>query len=420
MDVLMPQLGETVAEGKISAWFKSVGDQVRAGDNLFEVETDKTAMEVPTLVSGVVAEIRVSAGETVPVGTIVAVIGQAGAAVAAAAPKLPAKAAKMAEPAAAAMISPAAASAVSAPSMARVSVPYDPFREVRAPEHAYGRAGLPHGVAITPLARRLAAEARVDLGTVRGSGPQGRVVARDVEAHKAAAAPRPPPGAQLLGLFDPASFELVAHDSPQRLRAARLVAAKQSIPHFYIRRDVSLDALLALIEKVKALHPALHITLRHCVVKALAVALTQVTGANVRWGGEQMLRFRQADIALGADTGRSTVIRAANGKSLGAIAAEIAAGTDADAQGSYGVSAVWDMSADGVSATAAIVQPPHVTALSIGAIEQRAVVRKGQIAAESRSTLTLCCDHRAIDGVAGARLMRACVTLLERPMLLIL
>ncbi len=301
----------------------------------------------------------------------------------------------------------------------RASVPYDPFREVRAPERNHGRARLPNGAAITPLARRLAAEARIDLSAVAGSGPHGRVVARDVEARRPAAPPTSSLDAAIVGLFDPASFDTVPHDTGTRFHAEQVAAAKRSIPHFYIRRDVSLDPALALLEKVNALNPASQITIRDCVVKSLATALTQVPDANVRWNGDQMLRFQQADIAIHTDTTSSKVIRGANGKSLGAIAGEIAAAPHADAH-LYGVSAVWDVSASSISATAAIVSPPHVTALSIGAIETRAAVRDGHIVAESRSTLTLCCDHRAIDGVVGAQLMSACVALLERPMMLIL
>jgi pyruvate dehydrogenase E2 component (dihydrolipoamide acetyltransferase) len=266
----------------------------------------------------------------------------------------------------------------------------------------------------------MAAEARIDLSALRGSGPNGRVVARDVEARGAAAPPASRANAALASLFDPASFDIVPHDARQRVRAEQVTAAKRSIPHFYIRRDVVLDPLLALLERVNTFDPALQIELRDCVVKALAIALTRVPDANVRWGDDQMLRFRQADIAIGTAAENTPVIRAANGKGLGAIAKEFAAAAESDAQHFYGVSAVWDMSASGVDTTAAIVRPPHVTALSIGTIEQRAVVREGQVVAESRSTLTLCCDHRAIDGVIGAELMTACVTLLERPMMLIL
>jgi pyruvate/2-oxoglutarate dehydrogenase complex dihydrolipoamide acyltransferase (E2) component len=372
MDVLMPQLGETVAEGKISAWFKSVGEQVNAGDKLFEVETDKTAMDVPATAAGVVAEIRVSAGETVPVGTVVAVIeNRAGSTVAII--KTPGAPKKEAEGKSPSDIS--AATPAQTQEMRRASAPYDPFREVRAPERNYGSARLSDGTAITPLARRRAAEADIDLSGIRGSGPRGRVVAQDVVTHAG---------------------------------AAQATIAKHSVPHFYVRRDVSLDPVLGLIEKVNAHDPALQITLRDCVVKALAAALTQVAE----------LRFQQADIAIEAVGVDAKVIRAANGKGLGAIAKAAAATSDAPERD--GVAAVWDMSARGADATAAIVRPPHIAALTVGAIEQGTAVRDGRIVAQNRCTLTLCCDRRVIDGGVGDRLINTCAARLERPMMLIL
>src|SRR5215470_6301497 len=182
MDVLMPQLGETVAEGKITKWFKAAGDKVAPGDNLFEIETDKVSMEVPSTETGVLAEIRVGAGEVALVGAIVAVIAGAGGAVAeapkAAAPTaaVPAAAAPQQSRAAVPAAAPAVAQPVGAP------IKLDPFFEVRTPVRNYGPAKLPGGAAVTPLARRLASDAGIDLPRVKGSGPHGRIVARDVEA----------------------------------------------------------------------------------------------------------------------------------------------------------------------------------------------------------------------------------------------
>jgi pyruvate dehydrogenase E2 component (dihydrolipoamide acetyltransferase) len=421
MDVLMPQLGETVAEGKISAWFKSVGDQVNAGDNLFEVETDKTAMEVPTTVGGVVAEIRVAAGETVPVGTVIAIIADSAGAIKASPPATGLSAPRKPAPRAPAVAPNAPTVAPSLIGAPRAATPYDPFREVRAPEHNFGPARLPSGIPITPLARRMASEAGIDLRAINGSGPGGRIVASDVEAGVASAPSAPVLSGKLVGMFDPASFEIVPHDAGRRRQAMQVAAAKRSIPHFYLRRDVSLDPLLTLVEKVNALDPSPQITLRDCVVKALAMALTQVTDANVRWTDDHMLRFRQVDITIATSADNTRAIRAADHKSVGAIARECAAsGTEPNGAESQGVSEVWDMSATGVGASAAIVLPPHVTALTIGAIGQYAVVREGAIAIENRCMLTLSCDHRAIDGVVGARLISACAALLERPMALML
>ncbi len=180
MDVLMPQLGETVAEGKITKWFKSAGEQVQPGDNLFEIETDKVSMEVPSTTAGVLAEIRVPAGEVAPVGAVVGVIA-GGAGATAAAPKAAAdRSADLPNslPKSLPIARSTASAAMSEPEPSRVTL--DPFLEVRTPERNYGPARLPDGATVTPLARRLAGEAGIDLSQLRGSGPRGRIVARDI------------------------------------------------------------------------------------------------------------------------------------------------------------------------------------------------------------------------------------------------
>ena len=210
MNILMPQLGETVAEGKITKWFKSAGDAVQPGDNLFEIETDKVSMEVPATEAGVLSEIRVSEGEIVPVGAIVAIIGGAGATVSSA-PK-PAPAAAQAPKTPAAPVTAAPASNQTPPPAAAPQKPIklDPFFEVRTPARNFGPARLSGGITVTPLARRLATEAGIDLSRLRGSGPHGRIVAQDV-----ASAPRPAahaaisegPGAeQVKALYEPGSY----------------------------------------------------------------------------------------------------------------------------------------------------------------------------------------------------------------------
>ena len=224
MDVLMPQLGETVAEGKITQWFKSAGDTVNPGDNLFEIETDKVSMEVPSTTAGTLAEIRVPAGEIAPVGAVVAVIADgAGAAANAAAASSPAAPPR-----------PASSAAPATPASAAAPVKLDPFFEVRTPARNFGPARLPGGTSVTPLARRLAAEAGIDLGRISPSGPHGRIVARDVEAATSQAAPtmepRPPvaPAAgaeQIKALYRDVPFEELSLDGMRRTIAARLIQA---------------------------------------------------------------------------------------------------------------------------------------------------------------------------------------------------
>src|SRR5580658_9795093 len=313
MNILMPQLGETVAEGKITKWFKSAGDAVQPGDNLFEIETDKVSMEVPATEAGVLTEIRVSEGEVVPVGAVVAVIGGAG--VAAAAAPSPGAAASKPSPAVADTSKPSAAAApVSAPKTPAAPAPQqpiklDPFFEVRTPARNFGPAKLPGGASVTPLARRLASEAGIDLSRLRGSGPHGRIVARDIEA-----APRPAahaPLAQGLGaeqikaLFDPAGYEEVPLDSMRKTIAARLQHAKQTIPHFYLTSDIAIDRLIALREEANAGapkdrdgNPAFKLSLNDFIIRALAQALQQVPAANAAWAGDRILRFKHSDIGV--------------------------------------------------------------------------------------------------------------------------
>src|SRR5271163_3648793 len=190
MNILMPQLGETVAEGKITKWFKSAGDAVQPGDNLFEIETDKVSMEVPAIEAGVLSEIRVSEGEIALVGAVVGVIGGAGGAAASAPKAAPAAAAATKPPASPAAPPPVSARPAPSAPAPQQPIKLDPFFEVRTPARNFGPARLSGGIFVTPLARRLASEAGIDLSRLRGSGPHGRIVARDVEgAPRPAAAP---------------------------------------------------------------------------------------------------------------------------------------------------------------------------------------------------------------------------------------
>src|SRR5271157_4114650 len=213
MNILMPQLGETVAEGKITKWFKSAGDAVKPGDNLFEIETDKTSMEVPATEAGILREIRVLEGEVAPVGAIVGVIGDAAGATASA-PSGPAPARPASRVATAPVDDRAPLPASKAP---QPPIKLDPFFEVRTPDRNFGPARLPGGVTVTPLARRLAAEAGIDLKRLPGSGPRGRIVANDVESAPRPSAPQASPvpiaggrtAEEIKALYDPGSYEEV-------------------------------------------------------------------------------------------------------------------------------------------------------------------------------------------------------------------
>ena len=432
MNILMPQLGETVAEGKITKWFKAAGDAVQPGDNLFEIETDKVSMEVPATEAGVLSEIRVAEGEVAPVGAIVGVIGNAVGATAAQTKSAPAQA-----PASPVANSPAA---ISADPPASRPVKLDPFFEVRTPAHNFGPARLSGGVTITPLARRLASETGIDLSRLRGSGPHGRITARDVEN-----APRTAPGARLAvmsqgvtadevkSLYDPASYAEMPLDGMRRTIAARLLQAKQTIPHFYLTADIAIDRLKELREDANASapegrdgNPAFKLSLNDFIVRALALALQRVPAANAVWAGDRILRFRHSDIgvAVALDGGLITpVIRAAETKSVSVISTEMkdlaARARDKklkpqEYQG--GSAAISNLGMYGVREFAAIINPPHATILAIGAARRQAVEKEGGgVAFASLLTATLSCDHRVVDGALGAELLAAFRGYVEKP-----
>ena len=438
MDVLMPQLGETVAEGKITKWFKSAGEQVKPGDNLFEIETDKVSMEVPSTTTGVLAEIRVPAGDVAPVGAIVAVIADGSAAQ----PSRAAASAPPPAPAAKPAASPAATTAAAPVAEIRQDsrpIKLDPFFEVRTPDRNFGPARLSGGVTVTPLARRLAAESGIDLSRLSGSGPHGRIVARDVET-----APRParaplaaraegPSADEVKALFAPDAYEEVPLDGMRRTIAARLTQAIQTIPHFYLTADVEIDRLIKLREeanlgapKDKDGNPAFKLSLNDFIIRALALALQRVPAANAAWAGDRILRFKHADIgvAVALDGGLITpVIRSAETKSVSAISAEMkdlsARARDkklkpSDYQG--GSAAISNLGMYGVREFSAIINPPHATILAVGAARRQAVEKPdGGVAFASFLAVTLSCDHRVLDGAVGAELLAAFKDFVEMP-----
>ncbi|HEX5212369.1 MAG TPA: dihydrolipoamide acetyltransferase family protein [Pseudolabrys sp.] len=440
MDVLMPQLGETVAEGKIVKWFKTAGDAVKPGENLFEIETDKTSMEVPSTVAGTLTDIRFQIGEVAKVGAVVAVIAAAG---------------ESAKPKAAAASAPRQSPFVPAQTgtqgqqrpdprlrgderIETGSFAYpnmDPFREVRTPERNFGPAKLPGGASTTPLARRLAGERGIDLSRVPGSGPHGRIVAADVEkaapARGAALAARAS-AAQVKALYDGVAYEEVALDGMRATIARRLVEAKQTIPHFYLTADLDVGRLIALREEANAAapekdgQPAFKLSLNDFIIKGWAAALQRNPAANAVWAEDRILRFAHSDIgvAVALDGGLITpVIRNAETKSLASISAEMRDLAERarakklkphDYQG--GASAISNLGMYGVREFAAIINPPHATILAVGATRRAPLeTEDGAVKFISQMTVTLSCDHRVVDGALGAELLAAFKTYIEKP-----
>jgi pyruvate dehydrogenase E2 component (dihydrolipoamide acetyltransferase) len=456
MEILMPQLGETVTEGKITVWFKSVGDSVAPGDNLFEIETDKVSMEVPSTTTGVLAEIRVATGAVALVGAVVAVIADAGSAAATTTPlvaegdgqkrqahgELPRQ--RDGERGGGPIHRSGTPSpqpwSPSAPSAPAAPIKLDPFFEVRTPALNYGAAKLAGGTVVTPLARRLAGEAGIDLARLTGSGPHGRIVARDVESALARGTPRAPsagiagPSAeQIMALYRDSAFEEVPLDAMRRTIATRLVQAKQTIPHFYLTADVDIGRLLSLREEANAAapkdrdgNPAFKLSVNDLIIKAWAAALQRVSAANAVWAEDRILRFRHSDIgiAVAIDGGLITpVLRQADLKSLGAISAEMRQLAErararhlkpSEYQG--GASAISNLGMYGVREFAAIINPPQATILAVGAARRQAVERPdGGVAFASVMSVTLSCDHRVVDGALGAQLLAAFRGFVEQP-----
>jgi pyruvate dehydrogenase E2 component (dihydrolipoyllysine-residue acetyltransferase) len=469
MDVLMPQLGETVAEGKITQWFKSAGDAIQPGDNLFEIETDKVSMEVPSTTGGVLAEIRVPAGAVAPVGAVVAVIADSAEAGAAASPAAAPRTATSAiaqppsDPHAgkggerqtpllqrmAGMASFASELPPTPPAK------LDPFREVRTPDRNYGPAKLPGGIVITPLARRLAAEARLEPAHIKGSGPLGRIVARDVERARAltpptalASPPHPPPhaGKGREGAAGPGEIAALYRDTPlvevplDAMRvtiAKRLVHAAQTVPHFYLSADIEIAGLLELREAANADaandadgKQEFKLSLNDLLIKAWAAALQRVPEANAVWAQDRILRLKHSDIAVAValEGGLITpIIRKAETKSLSSISNEMkdlaARGRERKLQPNEyqgGSSTISNLGMYGVREFAAVINVPQATILAVGAARRQAVEEAdGGVRFASVMSVTLSCDHRVVDGALGAQLLAAFKSLVEKPTLML-
>jgi pyruvate dehydrogenase E2 component (dihydrolipoamide acetyltransferase) len=418
MNILMPQLGETVSEGTITTWYKSVGDIIKAGDSLFEIETDKTSMEVPSTVAGTLTEIRTPSGTTVPVGSVVAILQDVAA---------PAK--------------PAAAMAQVAGPTGAMS---DPLNPVRTPNKNFGPATLASGIKVTPLARRLAAQTGVDLNHVAGSGAHGRIMAKDIQGGAKAPTAQPTQtvrpvasvtpsatSAQIIAAFSDTPFVEVPLDGMRRTIAKRLQESKQTIPHFYLSVDVAMDRLAQLRSEANALAAGrFKLTINDFVIKALGMALTRVPDANAVWAEDRILRFKQANVgvAVAVEGGLFTpVIRGVESKSISVLSNEMKelarrarerALKPTEYQG--GSITISNLGSYGVSSFLAIVNPPQSAILAVGAAERRPLEgTDGTIRFGTFMSVTLSCDHRVIDGALGAQLLAAFKALIESPVSLL-
>ena len=449
-EILMPALSPTMEEGKLAKWLVKEGQAVKPGDILAEIETDKATMEVEAIDDGVVGKLLIAAGtEKVKVNTPIAVLMAAGETSAPAqgvrpigptpSQAQPAQSAKA--PAAASVIPmpPAAASPPSAPAVVTAAAPATTTERIFA----------------SPLARRLADAKGIAISALRGSGPHGRIVQRDVEAaatagatalKPAALAPRtmaaisapsggtavaPMADDKILALYEKSSYEVVAHDGMRRIIAERLTQSKSTIPHFYLSLDCRLDTLLAARERINAAAPkdaarAYKLSVNDFVIKALALALQKVPGANATWTTQGMLRHRHSDVgvAVAVEGGLFTpVIRHAELKTLGEISNEMKDLAErarkrrlAPHEYQGGTTSISNLGMFGIKNFDAVINPPHATILAVGAGEKRPVVSTaGSLEVATVMSCTLSCDHRVVDGALGAELLNAFKQLIEDP-----
>ncbi|MHA1571474.1 MAG: dihydrolipoamide acetyltransferase family protein [Alphaproteobacteria bacterium] len=409
-EVIMPKVDMDMATGQISKWFAAEGDEVVKGSCLFEIETDKAAMEVEAPADGILRDITGDGGQDIPVGQVIGWIFAEG---------------ETYVPQATDLAPTQMATAVPAPTPAP--------RAEQAPAMDSGE------VRATPLARRLARNANLDLSAIPGSGPRGRIQKADIERFKETAPTHQPPAVgapsdeRILNLFEPGRYDLVPHDNMRKVIARRLVESKSTVPHFYLLAECQVDRLLSLRREInESLAAARKVSVNDMIVKALAKALIEVPDANVSWTQPRMIKHHHVDVgvAVAIPGGLITpIVRNAEEKSLSAIAAEtkdlaVRARDRKLDPSEYrgGTTAISNLGMFGTREFSAIINPPHATILAVGAAGRRPIILDDgeTVAAATMMTITLSTDHRAVDGALAAKLLDAVKRHLEDPFLLLI
>lgn len=425
-EILMPALSPTMEEGTLSKWHVKEGDTVSSGDILAEIETDKATMEFEAIDEGVIGKIMIAEGtEGVKVNAVIAVLledGETAADIGTTSAAGPA-----AQPAAAAEAAPAGSPETAAPA------PAAPVKDGTR-------------VFATPLARRIAADKGLDITSVVGSGPHGRIVKADVENAQAgpvaapvasapvsaAAAPTGPSTNAVLKTYENRPHQEIKLDGMRKIIASRLTEAKQTVPHFYLRRDIHLDALLEFRSQLnKQLEPrGIKLSVNDFIIKACGLALQQVPEANAVWAGDRTLQFEKSDVAVAVaiEGGLFTpVLQDAESKSLSALSAEMkdlaARARDrklAPHEYNGGSFAISNLGMFGIDNFDAIINPPHAAILAVGAGTKKPIVgADGELTVGTVMSTTLSVDHRVIDGALGANLLNAIKGNLENPMMML-
>jgi len=432
--IQMPALSPTMTEGKLTKWLKKEGDKISAGDAIAEVETDKSNLEVEAYEDGYLLKIVVKEDQSVPVGAPIAYLGEKGE--------------KVSAEAAPAVRAPAPVEERQRSTSPEVREPSAPAREpVRAPPQAAAKIVSPPGGQVVPLRREEAAEADgrlrasplakrmahdqgVDLTSLHGTGPQGRIIKRDIEAalSQGATARKPVPIGSPLVQFERRPPETLPLSSMRRVIAQRLSEVKPGVPHFYLTVDIEMDEAMKIREE--ALSAETKVSVNDIIVKAAAIALRRMPKLNVALQGDRVVQYHTADvgIAVAIDDGLITpIVRDADLKGLAAIAAEARELAERARKRSLkpeeytgGSITVSNLGMFGIDWFIAVINPPQAAIVAVGAVSERPVVRDGQVSVRRMMSATLSGDHRIIDGALGAQYLGELKALLEHPMRLLL
>jgi pyruvate dehydrogenase E2 component (dihydrolipoamide acetyltransferase) len=431
--VIMPKLSPTMEEGQISRWLKKEGDKVAMGEPLAEIDTDKATMEMQALANGVLRKIIINEGQSAPLGQLIAIIGEPEEDIASLVSEAPV----------------AAAQPQAAPEPAPAPPPAQPQQQPAPQAQAAAAAGAGNGrqapsstassgrVIVSPLAARMAAESGLDLRSVQGSGPGGRIVKKDIEAalSQPKAEPQRYPRAVEPAKFQPAEITAASayRDEPatqiRQTIAKRLVTSLGPVPHFFLTTDIEMDRAAEMRRGINALDPELKISINDVIIKVTAAALIQHPEVNASYQERFVRYYEHADIgvAVAIEDGLITpVVRAADQKSLSQIAAEVrelaerARSKRLKPEEYTGATfSISNLGMFGIDEFTAVINPPEGAILAIGAMTAKPVVRDGEIVVRQMMRVTMSCDHRVIDGATGAKFLQTFKKILENPLYLV-
>jgi pyruvate dehydrogenase E2 component (dihydrolipoamide acetyltransferase) len=420
--VIMPKLSPTMEEGQISRWLKKEGDKVSMGEPLAEIDTDKATMEMQALGNGVLRKILINEGQSAPLGQTIAIVGEPDEDISAllseAPPAQPQQEQKKQE-------APQPAPEQPQPQpQAKAAAAASPVDNGRQPQVAASDSGR---MIVSPLAARMAADAGIDLRSLQGSGPGGRIIKRDIEAaiSKPKAAPAP--------TFIPQAGAAAYRDEPasqiRQTIAKRLVTSLGPVPHFFLTTDIEMDRAAEMRKGINALDPDLKISINDIIIKVAAAALIQHPQVNASFQEKFVRYYEQADVgvAVAIEDGLITpVVRAANQKSLSQIAAEVrelaerARSKRLKPEEYTGATfSISNLGMFGIDEFTAVINPPEGAILAVGAMTAKPVVRENEIVIRQMMRVTMSCDHRVIDGATGAKFLQTFKKILENPLYLV-